>query len=89
MPVTTKDLLECRTVYDRPAEIPIVDLAKVDGSLEERSQALKLIDRSLQDYGFMYLANHGIPQDVVDQAFDWVRPLLLKLQFYICSQHPV
>jgi hypothetical protein len=28
---------------------------------------------AFRDSGFVYLQNHGVPQDIVDEAFAWVR----------------
>lgn len=59
--------------YVEPAEIPVIDFALLQGNPEERKAALKLLDEAFQACGFVYLTNHGIPQKLVDEAFDWVR----------------
>lgn len=31
---------------------------------------------SLKDTGFVYLANHSLPKDKIDEMFKWVRSIL-------------
>lgn len=59
--------------YREPANIPTIDFGILaNGTPEERCAELKKLDESLQSMGFIYLANHTIPQAKVDEALDWV-----------------
>ena len=61
--------------YVEPAKIPVVDFTSLKSEdPEERKAALKLLDEAFQACGFVYISNHGIPQKLVEEAFDWVSP---------------
>ncbi|KAF4121014.1 Isopenicillin N synthase [Geosmithia morbida] len=54
--------------------IPVIDFAKFDCGSPEDDQAIgKAMYEAFRDHGFAYIANHGIPQGVVDEAFEWNR----------------
>ena len=59
--------------YEEPADIPVVDYRQLHGGPEEREMALGQIDESFQSFGFLYLSQDSIPQEMVDEAFAWVR----------------
>lgn len=53
--------------------IPVVDLsAFYSGSPEEALSTSKKLYAAFKGVGFAYLKNHGVPQDLVDEAFSWV-----------------
>jgi isopenicillin N synthase-like dioxygenase len=53
--------------------VPIVDFGRfLNGSLQEREEAAAAVDAAFQNVGFVYLHNHGVPQERVDECFDWV-----------------
>jgi isopenicillin N synthase-like dioxygenase len=55
-------------------EIPVVDFAKaVRGTREEKEKVARQIDDAFRHVGFVYLKNHGVPLEMVDECFDWVR----------------
>lgn len=55
------------------APIPIVDFGKfLYGSDEERKRIAGDIDDAFRNVGFVYLENHGVPKDKVDECFEWV-----------------
>lgn len=56
-----------------PGGIPIVDLAPLEGGSgrEVEKTASQLYD-AFRRVGFAYVKNHGVPQDMVEAAFDWV-----------------
>ena len=56
-----------------PVELPIIDFAALDRSPEERAAVLNQIDRNFQTHGMVYLKNHTVPEDLINEAFDWVR----------------
>jgi isopenicillin N synthase-like dioxygenase len=52
---------------------PVVDFGKfLNGSAAEKRNAAKEIDGAFRDLGFVYLKNHGVPQEKVDDCFNWV-----------------
>lgn len=57
---------------DTPIELPIIDFAHLQGDENTRRSAMAELDQGFQTYGFVYLANHTIPQEMVDEAFFWV-----------------
>ncbi|KAH6989134.1 hypothetical protein BKA56DRAFT_476904 [Ilyonectria sp. MPI-CAGE-AT-0026] len=56
---------------DKPIELPIIDFADLQGDENTRRSAAAELDQGFQTYGFVYLANHSIPQEMVDEAFYW------------------
>ncbi|RWC21010.1 2-oxoglutarate and iron-dependent oxygenase domain-containing protein, partial [Mesorhizobium sp.] len=53
-------------------QIPVVDISQLlDGS--NKQNVAKEIGWALSNAGFMYVKNHGIPQDLVDSVFDMSR----------------
>ncbi|KAI3545141.1 hypothetical protein CABS01_11803 [Colletotrichum abscissum] len=60
--------------YVEPARVPVVDyqsLASPDNA--KRRVAVQQLDAAFREYGFVYLSNHGIPKERVEQAFEWSR----------------
>ncbi|KAI1870343.1 uncharacterized protein JN550_005271 [Neoarthrinium moseri] len=55
------------------SDMPVIDYQKLTGRANERKEALRLLDKSFQAYGFIYLLNHSIPQEMVDEAFAWCK----------------
>jgi isopenicillin N synthase-like dioxygenase len=53
--------------------IPVVDFSAFPhGSDEEKRQAALAIDDAFQNAGFVYLINHGVSSDKVEECFEWV-----------------
>lgn len=52
----------------RSDEIPVIDIAGINGSLEERKALAATIKRAAENTGFFYISNHGIPDEVVAAA---------------------
>jgi hypothetical protein len=53
--------------------IPVVDFSAFPhGSDEEKRQAALAIDDAFQNAGFVYLMNHGVSSDKVEECFEWV-----------------
>ncbi|OOF91756.1 hypothetical protein ASPCADRAFT_56492 [Aspergillus carbonarius ITEM 5010] len=52
----------------RDAEIPVLDLAGLDGDAEARTSLAANIRAAAQNTGFFYVKNHGIPQTLIEDA---------------------
>ncbi len=53
--------------------IPIIDLEPMrSGTSKEAHETGKKVFEAFRDVGFAYIKNHGLPQDLLDQAFEWV-----------------
>lgn len=58
--------------------IPIVDFSAYtsdqhsDHDLAARTEVARQIDKAFRTAGFVYLKNHGVPQDQVERCFEWV-----------------
>ncbi|RAL00018.1 isopenicillin N synthase family dioxygenase [Aspergillus ibericus CBS 121593] len=52
----------------RDDEIPILDLAGIDGDDEVRLALAAKVRAAAQNTGFFYIKNHGIPQELIDSA---------------------
>ncbi len=54
------------------SEIPLIDFAAFrDGS--ERQGVARAIAEASRDVGFLYVINHGVPQELLDKAMGWGR----------------
>lgn len=54
--------------------IPTIDLGPMrSGTPQEVYETGKKVYRAFRDVGFAYIKNHGLPQELLDQAFEWVR----------------
>lgn len=63
-------------------QIPVVDFAAFrSGTPNETKEIANSLYEAFRDVGFVYLKNHGVPQDVVDEAFTWVSSLCICIQF--------
>lgn len=51
--------------------VPLIDFSRF--RKEKTLEPAKELFAAFQDSGFAYLQNHGVPQEVVDEAFAWVR----------------
>ena len=58
---------------DSTSTIPIVDFgAFLNGSDEAKEQVARQLDDAFRDVGFVYLRNHGVRREVVEECFEWV-----------------
>ncbi|KAH9902103.1 2og-Fe oxygenase family protein [Xylariomycetidae sp. FL2044] len=53
--------------------IPTIDLAKLDGSLEDRKRIARDIYEACHKCGFFYIKNHGVPESVATSTFELLR----------------
>lgn len=52
--------------------VPVIDFAPfLNGSQEQKVQTATEMVRVMEEVGFMYLTNHGIPQEAQDKMFEW------------------
>lgn len=62
--------------------IPVVDFAQfLDGS--RKQEVADAIIKSFRDIGFVYLINHGRPQEKIDAMFELVRAFPWSISFHI------
>ncbi|KAK7917265.1 hypothetical protein PG985_010873 [Apiospora marii] len=70
--------------------IPIVDFQKwANGSVAERRQIAKELTEACRRVGFVYIVNHGVPDDLLQQSFDWTKRLFdLPQDKKMLAPHP-
>lgn len=49
-------------------EMPIIDLSSIDGDESTRKALSAQIKAAAENTGFFYVSNHGIPQDLIEEA---------------------
>ena len=55
-------------------EPPVIDFGLfLSGTREDQAVVARRVDDALRMYGSLYLANHGISQSIIDQAFQQVQ----------------
>ncbi len=54
-------------------EIPIVSLAGIDGTPQQRQDLADTVGRVCHEVGFMVVTDHGVPDSVVEDVFDLMR----------------
>lgn len=53
--------------------IPVIDFGPLrNGRSEDAASVGKAVYEAFRDVGFAYLINHGVPQEIVNEAFQWV-----------------
>ena len=69
--------------------IPVVDISGcLSPRLEDRKRVAREVQDACRDIGFFYIANHGVPQSLIDAQFDCARrffelPLERKLALHM------
>ncbi|KAF1946378.1 Clavaminate synthase-like protein [Clathrospora elynae] len=71
-------------------DIPIVDFgAFLNGSQEEKARVAKEMDDAFRGVGFVYLRNHGVDAEMVEQCFKWSEKFFaLPLETKMLAPHP-
>lgn len=72
------------------ATIPIVDFRDWGrGSITERRQIAKDLTEACRRVGFVYIVNHGVPDSLLQQSFDWAERLFgLPEEKKMLAPHP-
>ncbi|KAF1920700.1 thymine dioxygenase [Ampelomyces quisqualis] len=72
------------------ADIPIVDFAQAaSGTKEEKEHIANQIDAAFRNIGFVYLKNHGVPREKVDECFAWSKNFFeLPISTKLLAPHP-
>lgn len=70
--------------------IPIVDFGDWSrGSSVEKQKIAKELTDAARGVGFVYIVNHGVPDDVLEQAFGWSKKLFdLPHEKKMLAPHP-
>ncbi|KAI5365248.1 Putative non-hem dioxygenase domain, isopenicillin N synthase-like superfamily [Septoria linicola] len=74
-----------------PWTIPVIDFARwrQTTNLEEGAAVAKDLISACQTIGFVYIINHGLPQDLLDEAFNTSKRLFdLPLPKKMLAPHP-
>ncbi|KAI0538617.1 hypothetical protein GGR58DRAFT_287039 [Xylaria digitata] len=71
--------------------IPVVDLASwADGSAADRKRIASELTDACRRVGFVYVVNHGLPDEVLGEAFAWSKRLFdLPLEKKMLAPHPL
>lgn len=73
------------------SDLPVIDFAQ--WSLDCTSEERYVIGKSLADachyVGFVYIVNHGVAAELIDEAFEWSRKLFgLRSERKMLAPHP-
>ncbi|TLS22134.1 uncharacterized protein PpBr36_09580 [Pyricularia pennisetigena] len=72
-----------------PFDMPVIDYKGMHGSPEERAKWLNELDKGFQTYGFCYLSNSTISEELLEEAFEWSRRLFaLPFETKMKAEHP-
>ena len=72
------------------ASIPVIDLAGWStGKLEEKQRIAKELTEACRTVGFVYVRNHGVPEELLAEAFSWSKKLFdLPQEMKMLAPHP-
>jgi isopenicillin N synthase-like dioxygenase len=69
--IITRTVLKSPLRDALPSEMPIIDISPIySPSLSERRAVAQQIRAAAQNMGFFYIKNHGIPEDVTQDAYE-------------------
>jgi isopenicillin N synthase-like dioxygenase len=90
-------LIEMGSIQDQtaatgtPVNIPIVDFANwtPEATPEQRLNIAKELADACHNVGFVFIINHGVQPDLLEQAFGWSKRLFdLKPEEKMLAPHP-
>jgi isopenicillin N synthase-like dioxygenase len=72
------------------ADIPLIDFGLfLKGDEKEKQKAAEDIDDAFRNLGFVYLKNHGVPKEMVEECFAWSKKFFdLPLETKMLAPHP-
>jgi isopenicillin N synthase-like dioxygenase len=63
-------MAQSETLKGTATSLPVIDFAGfTSGDEASRVATAKAIRRAFEDFGFLYLRGHGVPQEIIDEAF--------------------
>ncbi|KUI66804.1 hypothetical protein VM1G_02190 [Cytospora mali] len=70
--------------------LPVIDFSRwYQGSPEERKKVAKDLAEACRSVGFVYIVNHGVAPDLLDEAFGWSKKLFdLPEEKKMLAPHP-
>lgn len=74
--------------YEHESGIPVVDFGPFrDGT--RKQEVADAILRSFKEVGFVYLVNHGVPQEKMDGIIGWAKRFFaLPMETKMLAPHP-
>src|SRR5215217_7615983 len=66
-------VMEAAVSLGRGSSIPAIDLADSTGGAAQSAAVAAAVREAFEQYGFLYLRNHGVPQRLVDELFAQAR----------------
>lgn len=73
------------------AHLPVIDFSKwtADSSPEQRYKIGKELADACHNVGFVYIINHGVSPELLEEAFGWSKRLFdLKEEQKMLAPHP-
>lgn len=72
------------------ASLPVIDFNRwYQGSLEEKKKVAGDLVEACRLVGFVYIINHGVAPDLLDEAFGWSKKLFdLSEEKKMLAPHP-
>ena len=69
--------------------IPVIDFGKWESGGEGRIQIAKTLAEACRRVGFVYVVNHGVDDELLDEAFAWSKKLFdLPEEKKMLAPHP-
>lgn len=60
-------------IKEESLAIPIIDFELLrSGCPDDARKTGREVYEAFRDIGFAYIKNHGLPQELINQAFEWV-----------------
>jgi isopenicillin N synthase-like dioxygenase len=74
-----------------PTKLPIIDFARwgSESTVEHRLAVAKELADACHNVGFVFIINHGVSQELLEEAFGWSKRLFdLKTEEKMLVPHP-